>query len=205
MVKTAAGKELLVAGQKSGMVFAFDPDARGKVVWQTRVGKGGIIGGVQWGMSADGQLVYAATSDAIYTSTASSRALDPKVGGGLTALRIADGSVAWYVGPTTCGDRPLCSPALSAATTAIPGVVFAGALDGHLRAYNTADGSLLWDVDTVKDYTTVNGVKAKGGAIDGPGPLVVNGMVLVNSGYTRYGGIPGNVLLMFTPGDASGR
>lgn len=206
MVTAPNGKELLVAGQKSGVVYAFDPDNRGKIVWETRVGKGGIIGGVQWGMSTDGQLVYAATSDAIYSSTASSRSLDPKVGGGLTALRIADGSVAWYVGPSPCGDRPQCSPALSAATTAIPGVVFAGALDGHLRAYNTTDGSLLWDVDTVREYSTVNGVKAKGGAIDGPGPLVINGMVLVNSGYTRYGGIPGNVLLMFAPaGTAGGR
>ena len=75
--------------------------------------------------------------------------------------------------------------------------MFAGGLDGHLRAYSTSDGKLLWDVDTARDYSTVNGVRARGGAIDGPGPTVMNGLVLVNSGYTRYGGIPGNVLLYF--------
>jgi polyvinyl alcohol dehydrogenase (cytochrome) len=73
-------------------------------------------------------------------------------------------------------------------------------MDGHLRAYSTRDGKVLWDFDTVRDYDTVNGVKAKGGAIDGPGPIVVNGMVFVNSGYTRMGGIPGNVLLAFEVG-----
>ena len=65
---------------------------------------------------------------------------------------------------------------------------------------------MLWDFDTVREYETVNGVKARGGAIDGPGAVVVNGMVLVNSGYTRYGGIAGNVLIAFAPrGQAAGR
>ena len=81
--------------------------------------------------------------------------------------------------------------------TAIPGVVFSGSLDGHLRAYSTRDGEVIWDFDTVRDYETVNGVKAAGGAIDGPGAVVVNGMVFVNSGYSRFGGQPGNVLLAF--------
>jgi len=81
--------------------------------------------------------------------------------------------------------------------TAIPGVVFSGSLDGHLRAHSASDGKVIWDYDTVRDYQTVNGVKASGGAIDGPGPVIANGTVLVNSGYTRFGGIPGNVLLAF--------
>ena len=92
-----------------------------------------------------------------------------------------------------------CSPAQSAALTAIPGVVFSGSMDGHLRAFAAEDGKILWDFDTVRDFPTVNGVKAKGGSIDGPGAVVVKGMVFVNSGYSRFGGMPGNVLLAFAP------
>ena len=200
----AGGRDLVLAGQKSGIVWAFDPDANGKVVWQTRVGKGGINGGVQWGMASDGERVYAASSDVVVIRTATSRTLDPSSGGGLTALRIVDGTITWHATPPPCpstargasGARP-CSPAQSAAVTAIPGVVFSGSIDGYLRAYSTTDGKVLWSYDTVREYETVNGVEARGGAIDGPGPIVVNGMVFVNSGYMRFGGAPGNVLLAF--------
>jgi polyvinyl alcohol dehydrogenase (cytochrome) len=201
LVKTSTGRELLLAGQKSGVVWAFDPDRKGAVVWQTRVGQGGINGGVEWGMASDGQNVYAGTSDAVLVRSATARTLDPKAGGGLTAIRITDGSKVWYVPPVPCGSVPGCSPAQQAAVTAIPGVVFSGSLDGHLRAYAVKDGAVLLDVDTVRDYDTVNKVKAKGGAIDGPGAIVINGMVFVNSGYTRQGGIPGNVLLALTPAE----
>lgn len=195
--RAASGRELLVAGQKSGVVWAFDPDKNGEVMWETRVGQGGINGGVQWGMASDGEYVYAAASDAVATRTATARVLDPRVGGGLTALRIADGGIVWRAAPPSCADRPNCSPAQSAALTAIPGVVFSGSLDGHLRAYATRDGSVIWDVDTIRSYETVNGVKGSGGAIDGPGAVVSGGMVFVNSGYMRFGGQPGNVLLAF--------
>ncbi len=201
LVRTAGGRELLLAGQKSGVVWAFDPDKNGEVVWQTRVGKGGINGGVQWGMASDGELVFAQTSDAAITRTATARVLDPTTGGGLSALRVVDGSRAWYAEPPPCRKIPNCSPAQSAALTAIPGVVFSGSMDGHLRAYSAGDGKVIWEFDTVREYTTVNGVNARGGAIDGPGAIVVNGMVFVNSGYTRQGGMAGNVLLAFAPGE----
>lgn len=193
------GRDLLLAGQKSGMVYALDPDRKGEVVWQTRVAKGGVIGGVQWGMASDGQNLYAASSDAIFVQKNGARSLDPATGGGLTALRIGDGNKAWYVSPAACGGTPGCSPAQSAAVTAIPGVIFSGSMDGHLRAYASEDGKVLWDFNTVREYSAVNRVKAIGGALDGPGPVVVNGMVFVNSGYARFGGAPGNVLLVFTP------
>lgn len=198
----AAGRDLLLAGQKSGVVYALDPDKRGEIVWQTRVGKGGTIGGIQWGMATDGQNVYAATSDASFYNTPVKRVLDPKQGGGLTALRVTDGKKAWYAAPAPCpGNADGCSPAQSAALTAIPGVVFSGSMDGHIRAYSTENGKILWDFDTAKDFPTVNGVKAKGGSIDGPGPVVVNGMLFVTSGYARFGGAAGNVLLAFAPGN----
>jgi polyvinyl alcohol dehydrogenase (cytochrome) len=195
----AGGRELLLAGQKSGIVWAFDPEKNGEVVWQTRVGQGGINGGVQWGMASDGERVFAATSEVLVQRTATARILDPKAGGGLTALRIADGSRAWHVTPDPCGARPNCSPAQSAALTAIGGVVFSGSLDGHVRGYTAASGEVVWDFDTARPFDTVNGVKATGGAIDGPGVVVSGGMLFVNSGYTRYGGMAGNVLLAFAP------
>jgi polyvinyl alcohol dehydrogenase (cytochrome) len=127
-------------------------------------------------------------------------------GAALYRTRIADGSVVWHATPLPCGSRPQCSPAQSAAVSVIEGVVFSGALDGHLRAYAAATGAVLWDFDTVREYDTVNRVQARGGAIDGPGAVVANGLVLVNSGYTRFGGIPGNVLIAFAPrGQAAGR
>ena len=81
--------------------------------------------------------------------------------------------------------------------TATPDAVFSGSIDGHLRAFATADGRLLWDFDTARDYRTINGVAAKGGSLDGAGAVIVDGMVFVNSGYPRFGGLPGNVLLAF--------
>ena len=122
--------------------------------------------------------------------------MDPTKGGGLTALRVGDGSKAWGFVPEPCG-TPGCSPAQSGAVTAIPGVVFSGSIDGHIRGFSAEDGKIIWDFDTVREYQTVNGVAAKGGALDGPGAVVVKGMLFVNSGYSRFGGLPGNVLLAF--------
>ena len=101
------------------------------------------------------------------------------------------------VPPVSCGSRSRCSPALSAAVTAIPGVVFSGGVSGFLRAYDTDDARLLWEVDTAREYPVLNGVSARGGAMDGPGPTIVDGMLYVNSGYAQWGGLPGNVLLAF--------
>jgi polyvinyl alcohol dehydrogenase (cytochrome) len=80
----------------------------------------------------------------------------------------------------------------------LPGVVFSGSMDGHLRAYATRDGTVLWDFDTVREYDTVNGVPGRGGSMDGPGPAIGGGMIFVNSGYMTAGGMPGNVLLAFS-------
>jgi polyvinyl alcohol dehydrogenase (cytochrome) len=199
------GREVLLAGQKSGVVYALDPDRKGEILWQTRVAKGGINGGVQWGMASDGQRVYAAASDVVRTTGAVDR-LDPrplppdsKEGGGLTALRIASGERAWHTPPAPCGPQRGCSPAQAAAVTAIPGVVFSGSMDGHIRAYTAEEGRVIWDFDTVREYQTVNGVRAKGGALSGPGAVVVGGMLFVNSGYGRGGAMEGNVLLAFEP------
>ena len=207
IVKTAGGRDVVVAGQKSGVVYGLDPADRGRILWQTRVGAGGTNGGVQWGMASDGRYAFAAVSDVGRqpggiggAAGMGNAALHPTQGGGLTALDVLTGAKVWVAPGTPCAPpRNGCSPAQPAAVTAMPGVVFSGAIDGHLRAFSTTDGKLLWDVDTAKPYTTVNGVPGSGGSLDGAGPVVADGMLFVNSGYPRFGGMPGNVLLAFAP------
>jgi polyvinyl alcohol dehydrogenase (cytochrome) len=212
LVQLRNGKRALIAGQKSGVVYAVDPDRQGALLWQRRIGKGGKQGGVQWGAAADENNVYVALSDVqmrlVSDSTAGAQntvfgqtvLLDSAAGGGLFALALETGELVWHTPHPGCGDAPGCSPAQSAAVTAIPGVVFSGGLDGHLRAYAAASGQIIWDVDTKGTYKTVNGTTALGGSLDGPGPVIVGGMLYVNSGYAFSGGAPGNVLLAFSFG-----
>ena len=197
LVERPGGQRLLIAGQKSGVVHALDPDREGAIVWQTRVALGGSMGGVQWGSAADGERIYVAISDVrrIPVQHAWATEADPEIGGGLIALDLDDGSVQWYTPPKACGDRPRCSPAQPGAVTAIDGVAFAGSMTGVLRAYSTVDGSVLWEFDSVRSFETVNGVPGSGGTIDGAGPTVANGVLYLNSGYPNGGGMPGNVLI----------
>lgn len=193
-------KRVLIAGQKSGLVHALDPDDEGEILWQEKIGKGGLLGGIEWGAAADDRNVYAPLSDLILENTDTNTGFRPSpvLGGGMFALRLRDGRKVWSTPAPKACKQTGCSPAQSAAAAAIPGVVFSGALDGHLRAYGTADGSILWDYDTAHDYPeTVNGVPAKGGGIDGPSAAIAGGMVYVNSGFGQLHGMPGNVLLAF--------
>lgn len=185
------GRSIVIAGQKSGVVYGLDPDKQGAIVWQTRVGKGGALGGVEWGLAADEQQVYVANADVTFPAGEQ---------GGLTALKLATGEPAWHAASpeVPCGN-PRCFPGLSAAVSAIPGAVFAGAVNGFLRAYATDDGRVLWEFDTVRDYVGVNGVPAKGGSINGPGPTIAGGMLFTNSGYGQFNSSPGNALLAFAP------
>lgn len=200
LVTLSNGRRALIAGQKSGIVHALDPDRQGEVIWQTRVGLGGTMGGVQWGSAADQSNVYVAVSDIgrLMLTYSTFTDADPKRGGGMFALRLDNGERVWYTPPVGCGDRPRCSPAQSQAVSAILGVAFSGSVDGHMRAYSTTNGSVLWDFDTVRTYETVNGVPGRGGSLDGPGPAIGGGMVFINSGYHTAGGVPGNVLLAFS-------
>jgi polyvinyl alcohol dehydrogenase (cytochrome) len=208
LVRAPNGMDVLVAGQKSGVVYALDPANRGKLLWEARVGKGGTNGGVQWGPASDGRNVYAAVSDVVRLQNVSGAApigsaqLDPNEGGGLTALDVVTGSRVWFAPGVPCTPPRLgCSPAQPGAVTATRDAVFSGSIDGHLRAFSTADGKVLWDFDTARAYSTVNGVAAQGGSLDGAGAVIVDGMVFVNSGYPRFGGLPGNVLLAFGVAD----
>jgi len=201
LVTLKNGKRALLAGQKSGIVYALDPDREGEILWQVRVGKGGTMGGVQWGSAADQNNIYVAVSDIkrIMLDYSTSTDTDPSQGGGMVALRLDNGERMWSAAPIPCAaGRKRCSPAQSAAVTSIPGAAFSGSMDGHLRAYSTANGKVLWDFDTMREYKAVNGVAAHGGSLDGPGPIIVDRMLFVNSGYAAAGGTPGNVLLAFS-------
>jgi len=210
LLTLANGRRVLIAGQKSGVVHALDPDRDGAVLWQTRLGRGGTLGGVQWGTAFDGQFIYAALSDVRIERAAPGAPgaqpafgthlrFDPNAGGGMHALDVETGKAVWKTPHPGCNDKPGCSPAQSAAVTAIPGVVFSGGLDGHLRAYDARDGRVVWDVDTAIAYPdTVNGVLARGGSLDGPGAVIVGSTLYVGSGYAVFGGMPGNALLAFS-------
>ena len=205
LVTLAGRKRCLILAQKSGMLYAIDPDRRGEAIWEARAGKGGALGGIQWGPATDGRSIFAAVSDvAFLKSTEPGKMnIDPDTGGGLTAFAVDSGREQWRARPVPCGERRPCSPAQSAAVTATPGIVFSGSLDGHIRAYSSAEGKVLWDFDTERSFDTVNGVTASGGSLDVAGAVVAQGMVFVVSGYPTYGGKPGNVLLAFTPAEDS--
>jgi polyvinyl alcohol dehydrogenase (cytochrome) len=194
LVKEKNGRDILVAGQKSGMVFGLSPD-QGKLIWKTRIGKGGALGGIHWGMATDGKLVYAANADNILGIDKTDSLVNPSPG--IYALDLLTGKIVWKTPSPDCQGIKNCYSANSAAPAAIPGIVFAGALDGHIRAYASKSGKILWDFNTAKEFETADGTSGHGGAIDGPSPVVSDGMLFVNSGYGMFGEMPGNVLIAF--------
>jgi polyvinyl alcohol dehydrogenase (cytochrome) len=190
LVDVGNGRQLIVVGNKSGVIFGFDPDAGGKIVWERRVAQGSSSGGVFWGSATDGVNIYAANADFI--------ADNPGASGGMNAVDLRTGQLVWGVPGASCANRSPCKPSQNAAVTLIPGVVFSGTMDGRLRAYSTRDGKVVWEYDTAREFSTVNHVKANGGSMSNSGPAIVGGMLFVNSGYSHHGGIlPGNVLLAF--------
>jgi polyvinyl alcohol dehydrogenase (cytochrome) len=187
----AGGRQIIVAAQKSGVVWGLDPDQKGKILWNTKIGAGSVQGGVEWGHSADGENTYAAVSDVSAGADAQP---------GISALKLATGEKVWSTPApkVACATPAACSPSQSAAVSVIPGAVFSGALNGHFRAYSTKTGEILWDFDTVRSFDTVNQVPGKGGSINGAGPAIANGMVFTNSGYGSGRQLEGNVLLAFS-------
>jgi polyvinyl alcohol dehydrogenase (cytochrome) len=197
----ATGNQVLFAGQKSGVVYGLDPDHGGEILWQTKIGDSstgaagggasgitsvvgppgvaGSPGGVAWGSAADHRSLYVATSGLL--------AQPANTSGSLTALDMTTGVARWHTAapePACSWGERNCSHAQAQAVTVMPGSAFSGSMDGHLRAYSTIDGKILWDFDTARDFPTKNGIKASGGPLDHGGATIVNGMVYVNSGTT---------------------
>ena len=189
LARVAGGREIIVIGQKSGIAYALDPDKKGDQIWRYRASNGSGLGGIQWGTAADATQAYIPVSD-IYSPSP----------GGLHAVDLATGERKWLTPPPPpiCG-RPsrACSSAQFAAVTVIPGIVFSPSNDGAVRAYSTKDGAVVWTFDSNKEFRTVNGVRAKGGSMNGPAPVVAGGIVYVSSGYGTFGLRRGNVLLAF--------
>ncbi|MBV7258665.1 outer membrane protein assembly factor BamB family protein [Erythrobacter crassostreae] len=196
LVELPSGKDMILAGQKSGEVFGMDPDNKGRIVWRERAGMGGFNGGIHWGMASDGKTLWVPIAD-----TPGNRFTVGPARPGIHAFEAATGRKLWSrIEKPTCEEPGYaCQTALSAPLTAIPSVVFAGAHNGKLLAYSAHDGRVLWMQETNKAFTTVNGVEARGGSIDSAGVVVAGGMVFVNSGYDKFGEIGGNVLLAYRP------
>lgn len=194
------GKVIIVATQKSRDAHAIDPDKQGELIWRKKFAKGGIQGGFQWGQASDGKAMYASISDTRWLSKSSISAdslLDPSAGGGLVAIDINNGNLLWKAEPSKCDSRPRCSPSQSAGVSLIGDVVISGAQSGVVFAFDKNTGKELWRFDSYREFDTVNGALGRGGAIDQSGAVAVNGMLYFNSGYSKFAGNPGNVLLAF--------
>ena len=235
MAELPDGRELLLAGQKSGDVYALNPDPagdEGEVVWHRRVSNAGIgpdlaqsttNGGVHWGMALSGERVLVAAADPERVRPD----YIPKPG--LHALNLASGEVLWFQ-PVTRGceiaeeDKPMiglqnmragkkieladqyrCSfyYGLSAAVLATPELVFSAGLDGRVRAFDIASGEILWQAETAKPFAADNGVTGHGGAVDVSGQVLADGWLYVQSGYSMFGQLPGNVLLAYRVGETA--
>ena len=194
------GTDVLLAGQKSGDVYAVRPED-GSFVWHRKVGRGGIQGGVHFGMALDGNTLYVPISDMTGEEAEGTNKNKGPPRAGMHALNATTGEVLWStLADDRCHGLQYCEPGISAAVTAIPGAVIAGHMDGRLRAYEQATGKVLWETETRQPFTTVNGIAGMGGSMGGgAGPVVQQGHLLVNSGYGVYFHLPGNVLLVYAP------
>lgn len=213
------GGQLLLAGQKSGEVFAFDPDANNdaqRLIWRRRLSQGTTNGGIHWGMALVGDSLLVAVAD----PERERPGYIPRPG--ISALAIGNGEIRWQQSVARDCEydyryRPLVGLAqvrkgtakehdpyacsfyygLSAALTATDQLVFGGALDGRIRAWDVSSGEQLWQARTAVAITAGNGLSGHGGAIDVAGQVIADGWVYVLSGYSLFGQLPGNLLLAY--------
>ena len=195
----SSGKKILLAGQKSGWVFKLNP-SNGEIDWKKRVGNGGLLGGIHFGMATDNKKLYVPISDRFVN-----RDYDKEARPGLYALDFFQGDVIWSFTPENiCTDREAlygkgkCFLGYSAPISVTNDVIFAGSLDGILSAHSVSNGSKLWEFDTLRSYETVNKIPAIGGSMDVAGPVIVDNWLFVTSGYAQHGQMTGNVILAFS-------
>lgn len=202
LVADKQGKDWIVLGQKSGLVYGLDPEQAGKLIWTTRVGSGGTMGGVHWGMSSNGELLYVGVSDLPTNNPYKEGPPQP----GVTALELTTGEIKWRFEPQNrCSNEETfnCYPGISAAVTSTPELVFAGGLDGWLHILDSYNGDLLWEFNSKRTFNADNGGEGFGGSIEADGPVIAQERVFVTSGYDKWGEAPGNVLLVFSLPKAS--
>ncbi len=205
LAERSDGSEILLAGQKSGSVWAFEPET-GDILWRTPLGTGGPLGGIHWGIAYADDTIYAPISSPGRPIPGEWEG-DPEIRAGVYALDANDGSIKWGFNPEAdCSEVPAAarrgcmrSTAMSGAPTVIDGVVISGSLGGQLYGLDAQTGEMLWSLETATDHDALNGVDANGGAIDAASIVAINGVLLVNSGYGMFGQDPGNVMLALKP------
>ena len=209
------GHDVIVAGQKSGVVYALDPERSGAVIWEQRLSQGTSNGGIHWGVATSGDTVWVTVAD----PPRQREGYVPKPG--IHALDLANGKVRWSqpvnrncqldpasvprVGLVAMQDGEPANPwpecsfyyGHSAAPLHANGVVYAGALDGKLRLLDAASGEVLRIIETNREYSSINDIDGHGGAIDLSGVAVDGDRLFVYSGYGMFGQMPGNVLLAY--------
>jgi polyvinyl alcohol dehydrogenase (cytochrome) len=189
------GRQYVLAGSKSGWAFAVDPDT-GKLQWKTKVGRGGIVAGIYFGMAVRGDSLFVPINDA-----EDGRHYDEAPKPGLYALDLHTGKYLWSspTDPATCKDRGgLCAAGIAAPVTVTDDLVLVGGSDGQLRFYSADSGRVVWQYDTLQEVKTVGGGMARGGSLGGSAGLIAyDGIVIAESGYGFAGRIPGNVMLVF--------
>ena len=184
-------KDILVVGQKAGVVYGLDPDLGGKVLWSTQASDGGDLGGMMYGLASDAKKIYVPVAD-----------VDSPTGrftGSLVALDPANGDILWRTqapAPACNWDSEHCIGGQVAAATVVSDMVFTGFWDGYVRIYDTDDGRLLREIDTAIEYPAVNGV-ATGGQVSGYPVTVGNDALYITSGASSVLK-PGNALLVYT-------
>lgn len=191
LASSGDGRDLVVSGQKSGWVYAMDPDT-GQLAWKTRLGRGGINAGIYFGMSVHNGSVFVPIADLPDGKTYD---LPPRPG--LYALSLSTGDVVWSSinSPSDCDHKDIgCAPSIFAPPTTTGDLVFVGGSDGRLRAYSATSGKVLWQFDTAQNFSAIGGHVARGGSI-GTGVVMTDGALIVNSGY-GYGQMTGNALLV---------
>lgn len=200
---SSEGKDYVVAGQKSGEVWALDPHT-GELIWMRKMGRGGLLGGVHFGIAVSGDRVFVPINDAdlvsAYAEAYDSSKWPGEPNPGLFALDLKTGETLWgWKAVDACGDRPGCKKGNDPVVTATPELVFAGSLDGHLRIHDAATGEVLWSFNTAREFTTPSGGIALGGSLEGPtGAVLQDGMLFITSGYLFNQHMPGNALLAFS-------
>lgn len=195
LVTTAKGRDLVIGGQKSGVVHAIAPST-GRMQWKTRVGRGGLLGGVHFGMASNGQYIFVPVND-----PPDGRGYPDKARPGVFALDPEDGRIIWSApaSDSGCAGKTPCTPGYSQAITATDELVFAGSVDGWMRIFDAQSGALLWQVDTDRRVVTVNGGQSAGGSFGGgSGPVPYEGALYISSGYSLAGSRPGNLLMAFS-------
>jgi polyvinyl alcohol dehydrogenase (cytochrome) len=202
LVRHEDNSELLLAGHKNGTVYALDPDNEGELIWSRKIGRGSIQGGVHWGMAWGESVLYVPIND--MNNTRNGDFLDPDLARpGVHAINTLTGELLWsHVQENICHpNREFCDPGVSAPVTALSGAVFAGHLDGFIRAYDRDSGKKLWEFDSTPEILAINGIMGNGGSISGAGPVIAYGHLVINSGYGLYNHEAGNLLLVFGVAD----